>query len=279
MEKKNDEIDLLQIFLQLVNILRANFWLIISFFLLGTALGLTRYLTSRKIFENRMIISSGILTKTYSNILINNVNRHLAEGNSSTVARGLNISPEDVKSISYLKVEDLTEPDATKESDRFILTAETYNQDVLTNLQKGLIYYFESNEFVKIRVDQNKSYLKQTLAKIDEEIKDMEEFKIRIYKGDFFQRSNGNIMFDPTVVNTKILDLTKEKINAQNAFALANSIHVIEGFTPFAKASKPRLSYSLFIGSFLGLSCVGIIIAFKSIRKILRMADAAKQTP
>jgi hypothetical protein len=277
MEKKNDEIDLLQIFLHLVNILRANFWLIISFFLLGTALGLTRYVTARKIFENRMIISSGILTKTYSNILINNVNRHLAEGNGATVARDLNISPEDVKSISYLKVEDLTEPDPTKESDRFIVTAETYNQDVLNNLQKGLIYYFESNEFAKIRVEQNKSYLKQTLAKIDEEIKDMEAFKIRIFKGDFFQRSNGNIMFDPTVVNTKILELTKEKINAQNAFALANSVHVIEGFTPFEKPSKPRLSYSLFTGAFLGLFFGGMIIAVKSIRKILKMADAVKQ--
>ena len=277
MEKKNDEIDLLELFLRLVNILRAYFWLIISFFLLGTAIGLTNYFTARRIFENKMVISSGILTKSYGKILVNKINRYRGEGNDAAIARDLNIPPEDVKSIGYINVEDLSDADASKESDRFIVTAETYDQDILVKLQKGLVYFFENNEFTKIRVEQNKSYLKQTLSKIDEEIKDMEEFKVRIFKGDFFQRSSGNVMFDPTVVNTKILELTKEKINLQNAFAIANSVHVIEGFTPFEKPSKPRLSLSLVIGAFSGLFFAAVIIAFKSIRKILRMADAIKQ--
>jgi uncharacterized protein YneF (UPF0154 family) len=279
MEKKNDEIDLLDLFLGAINILRTNFWLITSFFLLGISLGLVQYFTARKVFENKMVVSSGILTKTYGRILVDKINRHLSENNVTAVTQNLRISPETFKGISRIKIEDLTPTEETKESDRFFVTADTYNQNILPDLQKGIIYYFENNEFVKIRVDQNKRYLEQMLSKIDQEIKDMEEFKMRIFKGDFFQRINGNVMFDPTVVNTKILELTKEKISLQNAFALANSVQVIEGFTPFEKPSKPRLSFSLIIGAFIGFFFVGLIIAFKSIRKIVRMADAAKQKP
>ncbi len=49
----------------------------------------------------------------------------------------------------------------------------------------------------------------------------------------FFKATDGNVMFDPTAVNSKIIELTKEKINLQNALALANSVQVIEGFTKF----------------------------------------------
>ena len=42
-------------------------------------------------------------------------------------------------------------------------------------------------------------------------------------------------MFDPTVVNSKILELTKEKINLQNQFTLANSVQVIEGIYHLSK--------------------------------------------
>ncbi len=60
--------------------------------------------------------------------------------------------------------------------------------------------------------------------------------------------------FDPTVVNSKILDLTKEKINLQNQFILANSVQVIEGFTAFETPSKPKLSISLVAGAWNRIS-------------------------
>ena len=75
MEKKNDEIDLFELFFRLVNILRANFWLIVSFFLIGAALGSVSYFTARKVFQNKMVISSAILTKSYAEVLIDKLNQ------------------------------------------------------------------------------------------------------------------------------------------------------------------------------------------------------------
>ena len=115
------------------------------------------------------------------------------------------------------------------------------------------------------------------IAKVDEEIKDMEMLKGKIISGEFFQRTQGNVMFDPTTVNSKILELTKERINLQNNLELVNSVQVIEGFTKYQRPVRPKLSLSLISGSFVGLVFVSLLIAFKSVRRILRMADAAKK--
>ena len=115
------------------------------------------------------------------------------------------------------------------------------------------------------------------LAKIYEEINDMDAFKEQIVSGSFFRSAQGNVMFDPTNVNSKIMELTKEKITMQNELELVNSVQVIEGFTKYERPVRPRLSVSLISGSFVGLVFVSILIAFKSIRRILQMADAAKQ--
>lgn len=279
MEKKtsNDEIDLLYLFLKGINVIRANIWLITSFFFLGAIIGLTGYFTARKVYENRMLISSAILTESYGKILIDNINKLLREGNIQAVSQDLKLPKETVKDITKIKTEDIPSVDESKENERFIILVETYNENILPDLQKGLVYYLENNEYVKTRVNQNKEYMKQVLAKMEQEIKDMEDFKERLFKGDFFQSSRGNVMFDPTVVNSKILELTKEKMKLQNEFSLANSVHVIEGFTPFQQPSKPQLGVSILAGASLGLFFVGAILAIKSIRKVMRMADNSKQ--
>ncbi len=274
---KRDEFDLYELFLKAVEIIRANFWLIVTFFLLGTLLGLSYYYSSTKVYESRMVVSSSILTRSYAETLIDKLNRHRRELNTKALMESLNISEAAAKSVVHLDTEVVSQLDESKEPERFIVTAEVLNQDVLPDLQKGIVHHLANNEFVKVRVEQNRKYLNQMIAKVDEEVKDMEELKGKIISGEFFQRTQGNVMFDPTTVNSKILELTKERINLQHNLELVNSVQVIEGFTKYERPVRPRFSLSLISGSFVGLLFVSILIAFKSVRKILRMADSAKQ--
>src|SRR6187455_3442330 len=133
MEKKNtpDEVDLLDLLLKGLNAIRANFWLILSFFLLGIGLGLANYFTEQKVFENRMVISSTVLTKSYGKILIDKVNKYLGENNVDIITKDLKISRETLATVRLLKIELVTEADETKETDRYIIIAETYSQDRL----------------------------------------------------------------------------------------------------------------------------------------------------
>jgi hypothetical protein len=278
MEKPNkqDEFDLYDVFLKVVNIIRTNFWLILGFFLVGTLLGLSYYYSSKKVYETRMVVSSSILTRSYAETLLDKLNRHRREVNIKAITDLLKVSDGTAKSLVHLETEIVSQTDEAKEPERFIIKADILDQDILPDLQQGLVHYLANNEFVKVRVEQNKNYLIQMIAKVDEEIKDMEILKQKIITGEFFQKTQGNVMFDPTTVNSKILELTKERINLRNNLELANSVQVIEGFTKYERPVRPRLSVSLVSGSFVGLIFVSILIAFKSIRKVLRMADAAK---
>src|SRR5688572_33461823 len=114
----------------------------------------------------------------------------------------------------------------------------------------------------------------RSLATVTQEINDLAEFKSRISSGDFFEKTKGNVNFDPTTVNSKILDLTEKKIAYENGLQLSNSVQVIEGFTKFEGASRPKLSVSLVSGSMLGLAFVVAVLALKFIRRALRMTNA-----
>jgi len=64
-EARKDEIDLMALLLQAVRAVRNNFWLLLLFFVLGTALGFGYYYSSKKIYQNKMIVSSKIMTESY----------------------------------------------------------------------------------------------------------------------------------------------------------------------------------------------------------------------
>jgi len=274
--EKSDEIDLVELLIKGIGLIKANLVLIISFFVVGTLLGFGYYYSSKKIFQNKMLISSEILTESYCKSLIEDANRLIREGNYKLLSEQLGVTEEVANEISSIAIKSplTNEIEIGKESDRkfFHITLEVYDQEALKDLQNGLISYLENNEFVKTRVNQKKDYLKQTISKLEEEIKDLEILKSDVYSGEFFKKINGNAEFDPTTINSKIIELTKEKITLQHDLELANSVHVVEGFTKFQKPSKPKLSLSLVAGSLVGLAFVGVLIVFKSLRKLLAMA-------
>jgi len=280
-EARTDELDLMDLLLRFVRGIRDNFALIVVFFVLGTALGFGYYYSSRKIFENKMIVSSNILTESYSKKLVDNINQYLVEENLRALTSHLGVSENTAGNLSSIRIESpyQNEGEVSKEEDRkyFVITVAVYNQDILGDLQKGLINYFENNEYVKIRVNQKKVLRQQLIAKLDQEIADLEALKISIYNGKFFQNAKGNIMFDPTVVNTKIFELTRERINLQNELELINSVQLMEGFTRFDKPVKPRFLLSVVAGTSLGIFFVGVLLVFKSVRKLLRLEEAARK--
>ena len=276
-ERNAGEVDLMEVFLKILSAVRSNFLLIVLSFVVGTILGLAYYYSSSKVYESKMVVSSEILTSSFTEAMVDKINRHRSEANTKAIQELLNCSDNTAKGLLRLEIDKLSQVDDLKEADKFMVTARVLDREVFPELQRGLIFYLENNEYVKVRVSQNKKYLQQMLSKVDAEIKDMEEFKEKLTSGTFFERARGNVMFDPTTVNSKILDLTKERITLQNDLELANSVQVIEGFTKFERPTSPRLFVSLISGSFVGLVFVGIFIFIKSVRKILRMADAAKQ--
>ncbi|HEX6890002.1 MAG TPA: hypothetical protein VF141_04900 [Chryseolinea sp.] len=271
--KAKEDLDLFEVFLKAVRMILVHFWLIVFCFLGGTALGVIYFYTSAKVYESRMIVSSSILTDSYVKVMFENASKYLLQGNVDLIAEQLHISPTTARQISSLEIKPLSGAlsNSPKENDRFLITAEVLDSKILPELQKGLVTYLESNDFVKIRVEQNRAFLKEMLESVEKEIRDMNELKSKISSGDFFQAARGNVMFDPTTVNSKILELTEKKIGYQNSLQLSNSVQVIDGFTNFKRHSKPRISVLMISGATFGLMIAGLIIFIKIVRSVLSM--------
>jgi len=268
--KDNNEIDLLQFLVKILKTFRANLLLVIVCFIIGCLLGIAHFSTARKVYESKMIISSSILTGEYSKVLFESVNKHLSEGNYEMLSKQFNVPEKVMRSLGSVESASLSETNDIKMKDRLLITAELYDYDDLVPLQQGLIYYLENNEFAKVRVEQAKNFFKQMIASVDLEIKDMEQLKARIANGEFFQATKGNVMFDPTTVNSKIIDLTERKIDYENKLQLSNSVQVIEGFTRFQRRTLPRLSYSVGTGAIAGFLIATVIILSKGLITLVK---------
>ena len=118
--EKNDEIDLLEILIKLINIIRANLVLIISFFVVGTLLGFAYYYSSKKIYENRMLISSDILTESYCKALVEDANRLIRERNYKFLAEQLGVAESTASQVALISVKSplTNEVEIAKESER-----------------------------------------------------------------------------------------------------------------------------------------------------------------
>jgi hypothetical protein len=273
----SDEIDLLELLARIVISIKSNFKLIVGAFLVGSLLGLAYYQYVPKSYESRMLISSDILTESYSKTIADDLNKLIKERNIESLSSKLNLSLTEAFAIGKLEVKNAIEKvDGRKEEEKnyLTITCQTSDNSIWPNLQNGLVNFFEKNDYVRIRVEQRKKYYTQVIEKIDKELVDLNELKTRIANGQITQSSKDNlILFDPTTVNTKILDLNKEKINLQNALETVNSVQLVEGFTVFEKPVSPKLSISLSAGASFGLFIVALIIGFKSLRKIVSLSE------
>ena len=273
----SDEIDLLELLARIVISIKSNIKLIVGAFLIGSLLGLAYYQFVPKSYESRMLISSEILTESYSKSIAEDLNKLIKEKNIQSLSSKLSITQAEALALEKLEVKNAIEKaDSRKEEEKNYLTisCQTSDNSIWPSLQNGLISFLENNDYVKIRVEQKKKYFTQVIEKIDKELVDLNELKSRIASGQVTQSSKDNlILFDPTTVNTKILDLNKEKINLQNQLEIVNSIQVVEGFTVFEKPISPKLSISLSAGASYGLFFVALIIGFKSLRKIVSLSE------
>lgn len=276
----SDEIDLMELFLKLVRMIKKNFTMIVSFFVVGTLLGSVYGMFGTKVYESKMMVTSDILTDAYNDKLGENLNDLLKEKNLELIANKLSLSKEESENLVSIKIESAQKEKPSQKEDEkrwFLITAKVLNQEVLDKLEKGIATYLENNEFVKIRIEQKKNFNRELIKKIEKEILTLENFKNKVYEGNFFENNKGNVMFDPTVVNVRIIELNKEKLKYENDLQIVNSVQIVEGFTKFNKPVSPNKAISLAAGATLGLFFVGILIAFKSIRKVVRMAEEAEK--
>jgi hypothetical protein len=275
--QNSDEIDLLELLAKFVITIKSNFKLIVGAFVVGSLLGLAYNQLVPKTFESRMLVSSEILTESLSKTLAEDLFKLIKEKNLTILSNKLGISTEVASKIGKIEIKNAIEKsDGLKEEDKnnLTITCQSSDNTIWPALQTGIINYFENNDYVKIRIEQKRNYYTEIIKKIDKELIDLNELKSRIANGQTTTSGKENLVFfDPTTVNTKIIEMNKERFDLQNDLETVNSVQIVEGFTIFQKPVSPKLSISLVAGSSFGLFIVAVILAFKSLRKIVSLSE------
>ncbi len=272
----SEDIDLRELFLRLVLIGKRNFWLIVSFFALGTALGTLYYTLVPRQYTSEMVLNSDVLKEGYVEGAGELLDDIIKDGNDQQLAGMLGLSMDDVKKVTSIKFRNTYET-RDKKIDEFFLTvtATVLDQAILPALGNGIVSYLENNGYAKARADQKKIFLTQLIEKLDEEIATLESFKTSFYSGNggFMEKNKSSLLMNPTDINSRIIELTKEKVAYQNELINVRAIEVVQNFVPSVHPSWPKKSISLSAGAFIGLLMVAMLIAFKSTRKLIRMAE------
>jgi uncharacterized membrane protein len=243
-----DDIDLQELAVRIIRFFRNHLIFILIFCAAGIGLGYTAYQTLPRVFESKMVVLSDLLTKTYGERMGLTLNNLVLERNLTDLSSKLNLSSEKVASITSIDVEcqlDVKSPQREKvEKDEtyFILTVGLTDRSALPDIQTGLLYYMRNNEYVKLRAKQRTELNTALVQRIDRDIRTIDSLTQFLFqKGP----RASDLQFDPT---------------DQQELELANSIHLVEGFTAFEKPKDPKLSKLVIIGFLLGLfGAIGLL--------------------
>jgi hypothetical protein len=280
---QSDEIDLLELAVKLNKVFIKNLRSLLIAFIIGASAGLAFYQLVPNTYESKMIFTSNVLTLSLSKTLIADLERLRKENNQDELAKRLYVSIDDAAKIKSFEIESSIEKsEGLRESEKTTLAFIIKSNDpfLFSKIQSSLIKFFENNEFAKLKEKENRAYFQGMIAKTTQEISELEKMRTQFLEGTLFKNGAGNTnLFDPTEINSKIIELTKEKLKNEGELAFAGTVQVIQGFSNFKKPVSPKLSISLASGASLGLFFVLAFIGIKGFRGMVKLANKKEEQP
>lgn len=271
MAEKQDEIDLLELVSKVVILFKKNLWLIILCIAICFGASLAIYYSKDRVYSSRMIVYSDILTKSYSEKLALNLKDLIEDDSYTELSSKLGLTPGEAEELVDLRIESALD-DASPQVEEarrlfLVITVEVKDNAILPKLQTGIMKFIGENSFVKVRVEQRKKYYEELIQKVSMEIEKLEEVKKKISEGTF-KSGGGMLLMDPSEPFSKSIDLFKERLSYQQSLELVNSVQLVEGFVPFDRPIKPRLSLTIGEGILAGFLLASMIMFFRYISKV-----------
>jgi hypothetical protein len=284
MSQKSEEIDLINVFNSIKVIvvkLVSTFLYIIKdsifsfkrlFALLSICLiiGIGLFFVIKPAYKSQMIIEHKRLNNDQCAELINVLFDISKDKQFKSLAKKLNISEEEalnIKSINYLplneRIETLLE-DSTKVSTPFKIEAKVFNNSILPALEKGILSYLTSNEFVISREKAELDYIDKMDKQIDTQICSLDSLKSKIIETlkPKVQTSGVyiNQTLDPVNIYLRELDLYKTKFDLQKNKQLNSSFEIVQGFTENDRPYNSDIKYNI-IFSVLIAYCISLLVS------------------
>ncbi len=278
----NKEISLEQIISDVVMFFDRNKKLIISFTLIAVLAVFLFQKLKPAFYETSAIATSGIsayeripededvLNQRTAINLINNLQLDVDKQDYKSIAVKLNVTNEIAASVKFIEAEQLLRQDKDEKfhnTPKFQINLLIRNSEYILDIQNGLKYYFDENNYVKRYESEFKTSNSMLITQIDDEISELKSLRqkenINMNMSSFRVLSRA----EDNEIQNQIIDLAnlKNLINTQN---LISSLDYVKGFTKTDVAERKVVVW----GSAIGFIAFIISIIIAIIREVKQKA-------
>ena len=271
----NEEINIRQIFSEFVHFNKRNKNLIFIFILFGVISVILFQNLKPAYYQTKAICMSGLseyerleqleeLSQRTAVDLINYLQINISNKDFGQLSELLDISKEMTEKIKNIEAEQLYQQDMNEKYyalNKFEIRLSVFDNTIIDDVQKGLINYFNNNNFIKqyhkMYVDGNQRLIKE----IDKEINVLSEMRILGAKNSL-DLSSVNIISgkeDKTISN-QIISLAQLKEDVTTNIFLLKPLFFVQDFAKTNKTERDILLWSI-LGGFISY-LFSLIISF-----------------
>ena len=287
--------------------------------LIGLVLGgIYSQVLSKKFYKSTMILSCDYLNRQIVENTIEKLNLLCQEEEREGLAQELKIDVKTAKNIqkfeskSFISENDVVELEVLKEQLNNVAEAKKdlvkkviaklelenksatqisvliYDPNIIQNLDSAVVNYFKDNDYVKRRIDINKTVLLEKKKKLTYESKRLDSLKSVLFKNfemmanQSKQGSNNVILSDkyltdPLSVFAKDIDFYDQIQSIDRQLYIQPDFEVIDGFTSFKEpesAGLPKVLVIAFLVSWLmGYLILGLWKFDKYLAKLSKQSN------
>ena len=271
----NEEINIRQIFSEFVHFNKRNKNLIFVFILLGIISVILFQNLKPAYYETKAICMSGIseyerleqleeLSQRTAVDLINYLQINVSNKDYGQLSELLGISKEMTEKIKSIEAEQLYQQDMNEKYyalNKFEISLSVFDNTIIDDVQKGLINYFNSNDFIK---QYHKMYIdgnNRLINEIDKEIDLLAEMRI-IGSKNGLDLSSVNIISgkEEKSISNQIISLAQLKEDINTNISLLKPLFFVQDFAKTNKTERDILLWSI-LGGFISY-LFSLIIAF-----------------
>ena len=271
----NEEINIRQIFSEFVYFNKRNKNLIFVFVLIGIVSVILFQNLKPAYYETKAICMSGIseyerleqleeLSQRTAVDLINYLQINVSNKDYGQLSELLGISKEMTEKIKSIEAEQLYQQDMNEKYyalNKFEISLSVFDNTIIDDVQKGLINYFNTNDFIK---QYHKMYIdgnNRLINEIDKEIDLLAEMRI-IGSKNGLDLSSVNIISgkEEKTISNQIISLAQLKEDINTNISLLKPLFFVQDFAKTNKTERDILLWSI-LGAFVSY-LFSLIIAF-----------------
>ena len=257
MDKRNDEIDLLEVFFKLFLFAKKYKYLFLFAIITGGILGFGYGLTQKKMYEFRFSATVHHVDEKIVTEVLNNLGDLLRTNNNQLLARNLFITEEEAEQIKDIYASAFPEEEQGK---RILIEVQTFTQENTHKITNGILHYINSVPYIKENMETERNHSKELIIKIDSTIAMLEN---QTFHNEKEKRPAGMVVFMETPNGSEIVQLFKEKQQIQKTLQQA-PLQIVQ--TPsYSKTIIPPYLRYFIIGA---ICCLFTLIISLFVREI-----------